>query len=55
MRLPTREEEKRMKKELRERFVQFAYGSSRTWDNLTGEEKKEIDAQCDRYYRMLQF
>ncbi len=55
MRLPTKEEKKRMIEGYRSRFIHMVNRDKSTWDELTRKEKNELDKICERHFSMLQF
>lgn len=55
MRLPSAEEKKRMLKEFRLQFIGIVNEEKTSWEELSKQEKKEVDKLCEKYFDKLNF
>ena len=55
MRLPSPSEKERMLVDFRARFIPIVNKTKTDWEELTKEEKKQVDKLCKMYYDRLLF
>lgn len=55
MRLPDEMEKKKLKKSFRSLFIKIVAPDKQNWEELTKQEKKQVDEYCERHLNFLQF
>ncbi len=53
--MPTSDEKKQMIESFRPRFIHMVNPNKDSWNELTRNEKKELNIICERHFSMLQF